>query len=57
MKIDKKQAEEHDKNIKDYISAIRKKRDELYQVGRLPINAIVETTTYKPQLWKRRNAN
>ena len=22
----------------------------------LPVNAIIETTNYKPQLWKRRNA-
>ena len=29
----------------------------MYRLGRLPVNAIIETTTYKPQLWKRRNAN
>ena len=42
-----------DRIIKDYIGQIRRKRDVMYRAGQLPINAIVETTTYKPQLWKR----
>ena len=41
---------ELDNTIKDYIGKIRKKRDTMYRMNLLPVNAIVETTTYKPQL-------
>ena len=37
-KLDKRKAEEHDIQIKTYIGSIRKKRDELYDSGYLPIN-------------------
>ena len=50
IKIDNNLAIEYDKQIKDYIKAIRIKRDELYRTGILPVNAIIETTNYKPQL-------
>ena len=50
LKIDNKLAIEYDKQIKDYIKAIRAKRDQLYHTGILPVNAIVETTNHKPQL-------
>ena len=51
--MDKNHRTEIDRIIKDYIGHIRRKRDTMYRAGLLPINAIVETTTYKPQLWKR----
>ena len=51
--MDKAHKTELDRIIKDYIGQIRRKRDTMYRAGLLPINAIVETATYKPQLWKR----
>lgn len=44
--------EETDKQTKDYIIAIRRKRNILYEDGKLPVDAIIETTKYKPVLWK-----
>ena len=45
-----KQRDEVDSKIKDYIAKIRYKRDYMYKDGLLPINALIETTTYKPVL-------
>ena len=52
--MNNKDRNELDRIIKDFIGDIRRTRDILYRQGLLPINAIVETVSYKPVLWKRR---
>ena len=43
-----------DKTIKDYIRKIRKTRDCLFEKGKLPREARVELSNYRPMLWTRR---
>ena len=48
LRLDNKSKEEIDNIIKDYIGKVRRKRDTMYRMNILPINALVETSTYKP---------
>ena len=48
MRLENPKRLELDKTIKDFIGKIRKKRDLMYKYDLLPINAIIETTNYKP---------
>ena len=49
-KIDKDQRIKIDKDIKDYIGKIRKSRDCQYAKGKLPAEARVELSNYRPML-------
>ena len=42
-----------DNNIKDFIGCIRRKRDGMYINNMLPEESKIETTNYRPKLWKR----